>query len=587
MSTASHIVLSRPALPSQLNVEKALDTLEELLCVAAFSHCVQFAVISFSDLKPCIVFTASTASDCPETRYLSELFKHSHDTAFANHFDPSKRQLLLSLPPRPDNAHISFWESVALEDDDGPALGHLHIIDFCRTKPLDNQESNILRLHGKRVSSQLRMARPATAKVRGLQLLSRTDLHRDMQQLNTTQGQYLFVIDLFPSSYLNELTQILGYAVLEDTLLALDTAVQSSATATQVYYRLHPGRYALKLSGFDDATAEDLARSFALDFRVPLLCDQLPMQLAIRIGAVKLEEFSARQADWIRMGTIAAEGSRADNVAMRWYTYDIDALSLRKFTLARSFAAALESAAQLHLAYQPRINIQSGRIVAVEALLRWTHPQLGIIGPAEFIPIAERSGAIAAVSLWVMDRAVRQLAQWQQQGFAFKVGFNVSMADFANPLFTDRMIALIHSTTVDASGLELEITETATALDYKTINQQLARLIELGVQIALDDFGTGYSNWEHMRDLMIKTVKLDRSLINGLERHEKDRQLMSTLIRLLTLLGYEVVAEGVENAETCAALGALGCHQAQGFQIARPMPASALLTWVSQNQQGL
>jgi hypothetical protein len=95
VSTASHVVLSGPALPSQLNVQKALDTLEELLCVAVFSHCVQFAVISFSGLKPCIVFTASTAPDCPEARYLSELFKHSHDIAFANHFDPFKRQLLL------------------------------------------------------------------------------------------------------------------------------------------------------------------------------------------------------------------------------------------------------------------------------------------------------------------------------------------------------------------------------------------------------------------------------------------------------------------------------------------------------------
>lgn len=272
---------------------------------------------------------------------------------------------------------------------------------------------------------------------------------------------------------------------------------------------------------------------------------------------------------------------------MRWYTGDIDALSLRKFTLARSFAAALDSADQLHLVYQPRIDVQSGRFVAVEALLRWNHPQLGVIGPAEFIPIVERSGAIAAVSLWVMDRAVRQIAQWQQQGFAFKVGFNVTMSDFANPLFTDQMVALIHSTAVDASGLELELTETAAAFDYKAINKQLARLVDLGVQIALDDFGTGYSNWEHMRDLLIKTVKLDRSLVNGLERREGDRQLMSTLIRLLTLLGYEVVAEGVENAETCAALAALGCHQAQGFYIAKPMPAPTLLAWVSQHRQDL
>jgi hypothetical protein len=141
--TASHVVLSGPDLPSQLNAQKALDTLEELLCVAAFSHCAQFAVISFSGLRPCIVFTASTASDSREASYLSELFKHSHDIAFANHFDPSKRQLLLSLAPRPDNAHISFWESVALEDDDGTALGHLHIMDLCRIEPLDSQESNI------------------------------------------------------------------------------------------------------------------------------------------------------------------------------------------------------------------------------------------------------------------------------------------------------------------------------------------------------------------------------------------------------------------------------------------------------------
>lgn len=587
MSTTSHIAFPDPVRPSQFNAQEPLDTLEELLCVAAFNHCTQFAVVSFLDVRPCIAFTASKASDSVDERYLPALFKHSHGKVFADHLDSSKQQLLLSVRADPYHAHVRFWESVALEDDDGTSLGHLHIMDLHRTQPLDDQESKILRLHGKRVSSHLRTAHHVVSGRHDPQLSSRADLHRDMRQLNATQGQYLFVIDLFPSSYLNDLTQVLGYAVLEETLLALNAAVQSRATATQVFYLLHPGRYALQLSACNDATAEDLARSFALNFQAPLLCDQLPMQLAIRLGAVKLEEFSARQADWIRMGTIAVESSRADNVEMRWYTGDIDAQSLRKFTLARCFATALDSAEQLHLVYQPRIDIQSGRFVAVEALLRWTHPQLGVIGPAEFIPIIERSGAIAAVSLWVMDRAVRQIAQWQQQGFAFKVGFNVSMADFANPLFTDRMVTLIHSTGVDVSRLELEITETAAALDYKTINKQLARLVDLGVQIALDDFGTGYSNWEHMRDLLITTVKLDRSLVNGLERREADRELMSMLIRLLTLLGYEVVAEGVESAESCAALGALGCHQAQGFHIARPMPAPTLLAWVSQHRQGL
>ncbi|NAS95679.1 hypothetical protein CU664_04100 [Pseudomonas syringae pv. actinidifoliorum] len=561
--------------------------LQELLRTAAFAHRASFAIVSFSDATPALCNAVDSDGNVVNAAKLRILLRLIDAMALSRDFEGPRPHA--TQPPRWLRAaeRITFWVSVALQNQDGTHLGHLNIIDLQRTQPVDSHESTILSLYGKLISKELCDVRAHALAADYCALPSRRALHADLANLQATQAHYLFVVDFFPVSYLTDLTQVFGYDALEDAMQALDGAVRRSAAPEQRAYQLHPGRYALLVSALSAKTAERAINQFTEDFQAPLLADGLPLKIQMHIGALDLAGFASLRPDWIRMTATAAEESRANNFDILWYSQCIDATSQRKFKLARSFSAALETKGQLYLVYQPRINITRGNVVAAEALLRWTHPQLGPIGPDEFIPIAEQSGAINAISLWVMEHVIQQVIDWHTLGPSFKVSFNVSMKDLGDSQFTDRMIALIKTSGVDASRLELEVTETAVAADFKAVNTQLGRLVAAGVQIALDDFGTGYSNWEQVRELLVTTVKLDRSLTQGLERDKNDRHLMSTLLGVLTFLGYDIVAEGVESADICELLGNLGCHQAQGFHIARPMPAQDLQAWIERQDQAV
>lgn len=555
--------------------------------MAAFAHRASLTIVSFPGATPAMCSAVDGDGNIVNASKVRVILQLINAIASSSDLEDTKRRLTRSALRLSDAGCITFWASTSLHDQSGAYLGHLHIIDLQRTELAGSHELNILTMHGKLISKELAANPPNGLYPDYLAVPDRTALHAKMADLEDVQAHYLFVIDLFPVSYLNDLTQVFGYVALEDVMYDLDKAVQRCAWAEHSFYRLHPGRYAVLIKGLGTRITEQLLDRFASDFHAPLLADGLPLKIQMHIGALDLSAFASRRADWIRMTVTAAEESRISNVNMLWYSQSIDATSQRKFKMARSFSAALETNEELYLVYQPRIDIISGKVVAAEALLRWTHPELGNIGPDEFIPVAEQSGAINAISLWVMEHVIQQVIDWEAFDPSFKVSFNVSMTDLADSLFTDRMIALIHTTGVSASLLELEVTETAVAADFNAVNKQLTRLAKIGVQIALDDFGTGYSNWEQVRGLLITTVKLDRSLIQGLARGENDRHLMSTLIELLIFLGYDIVAEGVESADICELLGELGCHQAQGFHIAKPMPAEELQSWVKRRDQSV
>jgi len=233
--------------------------------------------------------------------------------------------------------------------------------------------------------------------------------------------------------------------------------------------------------------------------------------------------------------------------------------------------------------FQPRIDFASGRCCAVEALLRWTHPTLGPIGPDEFVPLAEKTDLIRLLSVWVVEAAIQQTRQWRDAGYDFKVAINVSPCDLEGPAFTDRLIQALIRHGVEATTLEIEFTEGALIKNPAECRNQLTRLRALGVEISIDDFGTGYSNWTYLRELPATSVKLDRSLIKDIQNEERDRRLVITLIDLAQRLGYKVVAEGIENQANFDAVKSWGCDEGQGYFIAMPMPAEELVTWI-QNQ---
>ncbi|QKE65337.1 bifunctional diguanylate cyclase/phosphodiesterase [Aquipseudomonas campi] len=232
---------------------------------------------------------------------------------------------------------------------------------------------------------------------------------------------------------------------------------------------------------------------------------------------------------------------------------------------------------ELELHYQPRLCLQSGRILGLEALVRWQHPQRGLLGPDEFVPLAEESGLIVPLGYWVISRALRDMQWLRGRGLpALHMAINLSFRQFQDSQLLATLQRLIEERGVDAQWLEFELTETAVMRRSDQVQQTMQALGRLGVRFSLDDFGTGFSSFVHLNNLPITLLKIDKSFVGGMGERAENRQLVRAMINLAHNLHLEVVAEGVENAEQLALLRQFGCDQVQGYLISKALPLADL-----------
>jgi EAL domain-containing protein (putative c-di-GMP-specific phosphodiesterase class I) len=232
---------------------------------------------------------------------------------------------------------------------------------------------------------------------------------------------------------------------------------------------------------------------------------------------------------------------------------------------------------ELELHYQPRLCLQSGRIVGLEALVRWRHTERGLLGPDEFVPLAEESGLIVPLGYWVISRALRDMQWLRGRGLpALHMAVNLSFRQFQDSQLLSTLSRLIEERGVDAQWLEFELTETAVMRRSEQVQQTMQALGRLGVRFSLDDFGTGFSSFVHLNNLPITLLKIDKSFVGGMGERAENRQLVRAMINLAHNLHLEVVAEGVENAEQLALLRQFGCDQVQGYLISKPLPLADL-----------
>jgi diguanylate cyclase (GGDEF)-like protein len=271
---------------------------------------------------------------------------------------------------------------------------------------------------------------------------------------------------------------------------------------------------------------------------------------------------------------------------MRFYSSDLHERLSAHLLLERELRRALtEAAGELRLEYQPQIDLASAAVVGVEALLRWQHPTLGAIRPDRFIPVAEQSGLIDAVDLWVLEQACEQLRVWQMQGLPrLRVAVNISAQDFARPDFLPRVHGLLAQVGELAQQLELEITESLLMQGQVEVQQRLVELTQLGPTLALDDFGTGYSNLGYLKRLPLAKLKIDRSFVVDLPGRSEDEALVRAIVSMAHDLGLLVLAEGVETAAQRDFLLQLGCDEIQGWLVAPSLAPPALAQWLSQDR---
>lgn len=237
---------------------------------------------------------------------------------------------------------------------------------------------------------------------------------------------------------------------------------------------------------------------------------------------------------------------------------------------------------EFELHYQPKIGMQDRQVCGVEALLRWQHPQQGLVKPAHFLPIAEQIGLMSPITSWVLVTALRQCKAWGDLGIRMPVSVNVSARAFQNPRLLERIQWALEEAGVDGSCLEIEITEDTLMADIPRGTEILTRLHALGVAVAVDDFGTGYSSLSYLRRLPINTLKIDKSFLTDMASNGNDAMIVRSIIDLGHNLGFRVVAEGVEDARAWDLLTELGCDAVQGYHISRPLTDVKLTDWLQQ-----
>ncbi|MFB4394683.1 MULTISPECIES: putative bifunctional diguanylate cyclase/phosphodiesterase [unclassified Pseudomonas] len=238
---------------------------------------------------------------------------------------------------------------------------------------------------------------------------------------------------------------------------------------------------------------------------------------------------------------------------------------------------------ELELHYQPRLNLADGRIVGLEALVRWRHAERGLLPPSEFVPLAEQSGLIVPLGYWVISRALRDMQALRERGLTpLHMAVNLSFRQFQDSQLLATLSRLIVEHGVDARWLEFELTETAVMRRNELVRQTMDALGRLGVRFSLDDFGTGFSSFVHLNSLPITLLKVDRSFVGCMDQREENSKLVHAMINLAHNLNLEVVAEGVESEEQMAMLREFGCDQVQGFLVSRPLPVDELIDYLLQ-----
>ena len=260
----------------------------------------------------------------------------------------------------------------------------------------------------------------------------------------------------------------------------------------------------------------------------------------------------------------------------QFFSAEMNAQALEILMMASSLRLAIERD-ELILEYQPRIELRSGRVMGVEALVRWNHPNLGRIMPGQFIGIAEKTGLIDPLGNWVLRNACRQMIAWRESRLApNRVAVNLSARQFMQPDLTERIETVLKETGLEAEALELEVTESMVMHDPQRATVILERLNEMGVAIAIDDFGTGYSSLSYLKRFPIDYIKIDQSFVRGIPLDAEDVGITNAIIAMAKTLDVKLIAEGVDNAEQLSFLKQAGCNEVQGYLISSPMPADAL-----------
>ena len=331
----------------------------------------------------------------------------------------------------------------------------------------------------------------------------------------------------------------------------------------------------------DEFDAAKVSDKILESVRRPSLFGSHPSRMTASIGVAIFPGDGVEGDDVLHKAELAMEHAKqAGGDRVGFYTGEMNTALVRRRSLEAQLRVALEEE-QFELHYQPQMDVRTARIMGAEGLLRWRHPESGLLSPAEFLPLAEETGLIVPIGEWVLREGCRQNAAWQRMGHGgLRVSVNVASQQFHQPGFAATVRGAVEEAGIHPGGLGLEITESSLLEDLDTTMATIQTLKDLGVHFSIDDFGTGYSSLAYLKRLPVDVLKIDQSFVQAIASSPTDATITATIVKLAQGLGLATVAEGVETPDQLLLLASYGCNRMQGYLIGKPVPPKTFVEWL-------
>jgi diguanylate cyclase (GGDEF)-like protein len=389
----------------------------------------------------------------------------------------------------------------------------------------------------------------------------------------------LLVMDLDRFKYVND---TLGHHIGDELLReAADRLRDALAPYTDMVARLGGDEFAILLPNMDSDAAVRVADLVLKTLEQPIFIEQQFVDVGASIGIASFPKDGTDASVLLRRADIAMYVAKRGNLGRMAFDDKYDKNRADRLSLMSELRQAVEKN-ELMLFYQPKVDLATSEVKYVEALVRWEHPVRGFVPPDQFIPFAEQTGYIKAITNWVIERAISQCAEWLSRGVELAISVNVSARDLIHTSLPTKVSSLLAKYHVPPRLLWLEITESAIIDDPAHAIATLDKLYALGIKLSIDDFGTGYSSLAYLKRMPVHELKIDRTFVMGMAEHMSDETIVRSTIDLGHNMGLKVVAEGVENVEVLNQLRALNCDLAQGYHLSRPLPPERLEVWLQE-----
>jgi diguanylate cyclase (GGDEF)-like protein len=388
----------------------------------------------------------------------------------------------------------------------------------------------------------------------------------------------LMLIDL---DRFKEVNDTLGHDHGDELLVEVAARLRGALRRGDTLARLGGDEFAVLLPDLPErAAVAELAGRLQDALGRPFALRGVAVELEASIGVALCPDHGDDEHTLVQRADVAMYDAKRAQAGIATYSAERDPYSADRLGLLAELRRAIERD-ELVLHYQPKVSVGGGEVIGVEALVRWEHPVRGLLGPGEFVPLAERTGTVAELTRWVVAAALRQARAWIDAGRPMPVAVNLAAANIVDVTLPDAIAALLVEHGVPGTLLQCEISEHTVMADPLRAMEVLGRLRAMGLRLSLDDFGTGHSSLAYLKRLPLDEVKIDRSFVAGMIEDENDAVIVRSTIDLARNLGLDVVAEGVEDAATLHGLHALHCDVAQGFHLSRPLPADELDAWLA------